>query len=586
VAAGSRHRSWRGIGILCGGLAAPLALAPAEALAQPPLFAFAQFSDVQANDPIETQRLEDVLDAIAAAGLPGALLPHPVSVVFIAGDLVNTPGSQSEWVQFRNEIEQGLTDDGIPFLAVPGNHDQDEFGTPKYEQFIASPGVWDASSAGLVGHNGIEISTGWEGLRFVGVNNSWAGGNTVRPADLLQLGPIVAAAAGSGESVFIVTHHPHDDEGKAPLAGLLETPGVVGYLRGHKGTPHATQGLAGIANPVWDLSSESVMRDAALIYYEVFSSEIRAYVLKLVDHPVSLPTPSVLTLAQPLWPAAAPAQPVAAFAALPPVGRAPLEVAFVDLSAGHPTSWLWDLGDGTSSMERHPIHVYPDGGSYDVTLAVGNAQGADATTQYAAVELLPPLPSVTFTAVADARVSSGSPTQNFGSSSTVRARLAPSTTDQSYLRFAVGGLGDLHVSRAVLRLYVTDPSVEGGKITLAPGGWSESTLTWSNAPGIGSLVLASVGTVFPDSWVEFDVSAVVTGPGSYDFGLSNGSSNSAIYSSREGGHPPELVVYTATTVPTLGPLAMALLIGALAVAGSSALPRRASTSGDVVGLEV
>jgi PKD repeat protein len=235
-------------------------------------------------------------------------------------------------------------------------------------------------------------------------------------------------------------------------------------------------------------------------------------------------------------------------------------------------------------MERHPIHVYPDGGSYDVSLAVGNAQGADATTQYAAVELLPPLPSVTFTAVADARVSSESPTQNFGSSSTVRARLAPSTTDQSYLRFAVGGLGDLHVSRAVLRLYVTDPSVEGGKITLAPGGWSESTLTWSNAPGIGSAVLASVETVFPDSWVEFDVSAVVTGPGSYDFGLSNGSSNSAIYSSREGGHPPELVVYTATTVPTLGPLAMALLIGALAVAGSSALPRRASTSGAVFGL--
>jgi PKD repeat protein len=554
-------------------LSLSLALAGA-ARAQTPLFAFVQFSDVQVNDPIELQRFEDVLDAISDAGLPGALLPHPVSVVFIAGDLVNTPGSQSEWVQFRNEIAQELTDNGIPFLAVPGNHDQDEFGTPKYEVFIASPGVWDASSAQLVGHNGIATSTGWEGLRFVGVNNSWAGANTVRPADLSQLEAIVSSAAGSGENVFVVTHHPHDDEGVVPLADLLETPGIVGYLRGHKGTPHATQGLLGISNPVWDLSSESVMRDAALIYSEVFATEIRAYVLKLVENPVALPAPAVLTLPQPLWPAAAPAAPVAAFDAVPDFGRAPQEVAFVDLSTGHPTSWLWDFGDGTSSTERHPIHVYPAAGSYDVSLVATNAQGSDLETQVAAVEILPPPPSVTFTAIADARVSSGSPTQNYGSASSIRARLASSTTDQSYLRFSVAGLASQGVSGAVLRIFVTDPSVDGGQVSAAQGGWDEATLSWANAPGIGSLVLDSVGTVFPDSWVEFDVGELVTGDGSYDFGLSNGSSNSAIYSSREGANPPELVVFTAPAVPAAGPVGTALLAGALLAAGTRALSRR------------
>ena len=112
-------------------------------------------------------------------------------------------------------------------------------------------------------------------------------------------------------------------------------------------------------------------------------------------------------------------------------------------------------------------------------------------------------------------------------------------------------------------------------LTAAPGGWSEATLTWENAPGVGALVLDSAALVFPDTWVEFDVSELVTGPGSYDFGLSSSATNSAIYSSREGAYPPELVVFTAPVVPAAGPLARVLLVCALAAIGSRALPRRA-----------
>ncbi len=371
-----------------------------------------------------------------------------------------------------------------------------------------------------------------------------------------------------------MAHHPHDEFGPIPLASVLGLPGVVGHLRGHKGIPHATQGLAGVANPVWDLSSESVARDAALLYYEVYPAEIRVYVLKLVTEPSTLPPPAVLALPHPLWPAAAPSAPVAAFAALPPLGPAPLEVAFADLSAGRPTAWLWDFGDGTTSTERHPIHAYQDAGAYDVSLVAINSEGSHAHGELAAVEVLPALPSATFAPVADARVSSANPTQNFGGSSTVRARLAPGSEDQSYLRFEVGGLEDCCIARAVLRLYVTDPSVEGGTLSVAPGAWDEATLTWANAPGVGPTVLDSVGTAFPDTWVEFDVSAEVTAPGTYHFGLSSTSSNSVIYSSREGSHPPELVVFMAPAVPALGAEATALLVAALAVAGVEVLSER------------
>jgi len=51
-------------------------------------------------------------------------------------------------------------------------------------------------------------------------------------------------------------------------------------------------------------------------------------------------------------------------------GRAPLAVAFQDLSRGPVTSWSWDLGDGTLSDERAPVHSYADEGRYDVRLTV------------------------------------------------------------------------------------------------------------------------------------------------------------------------------------------------------------------------
>jgi PKD repeat protein len=549
-------------------------LGPGPARADDPLFAFVQWSDVQADDPVELARFDQVLAAVGASGQPGALLPHAVSFALIAGDHVVGARDEAQWIQYAQKLDAALTARGIPYLAVPGNHDQDEFGTPLYTQYLGSPGVWDVSSADVRGQNGQGVATGWEGLRFVGLNNSWVGWNTVRPAELAQLDAIVAERSAAGENVFLVAHHPHDDVGVVPLAGVLETPGVVGLLRGHGGLPHATQGLVGIANPVWDLSSESVVRDGALIYYEVFATELRAYVLKLVDAPLALPAPAVIALPQPLWPTAA-AAPAAAFAAQPQLGRAPLEVAFVDLSAGHPTGWLWDFGDGSTSTERHPIHAYPADGSYDVSLAASNAHGIDAQTQVAAVEVLPPLPSQNFVPTADARVSSEDPAQNYGSSGSLRARTGSSGTYHSYLRFTVGDLEGQRVTAALLRLFVTNPSGEGGMLTAAPDGWSEATLSWDDAPGVGALVLDTAGLVFPDSWVEFDVSELVTGPGTYDFGLSSSSSNGVTYSSREGDYPPELVVFTAPVVPSAGPLATAFLGCTLAAIGSRLLSRRA-----------
>jgi PKD repeat protein len=44
-------------------------------------------------------------------------------------------------------------------------------------------------------------------------------------------------------------------------------------------------------------------------------------------------------------------------------------VYFSDSSSGA-TSWLWDFGDGYTSTEQHPIHVYSSKGVYNVTLTI------------------------------------------------------------------------------------------------------------------------------------------------------------------------------------------------------------------------
>jgi PKD repeat protein len=73
--------------------------------------------------------------------------------------------------------------------------------------------------------------------------------------------------------------------------------------------------------------------------------------------------------------------PVAAFSASPLTGHAPLLVQFTDASTNSPTSWSWDFGDGETSTQRHPTHIYRAAGTYTVTLTVTNTGGSGTETK-------------------------------------------------------------------------------------------------------------------------------------------------------------------------------------------------------------
>jgi len=64
-------------------------------------------------------------------------------------------------------------------------------------------------------------------------------------------------------------------------------------------------------------------------------------------------------------------------------GAAPLHVQFQDNSTGNPDSWSWDFGDGATSTEPSPCHLYPLPGVYTVRLVIcaeGCMATADAVT--------------------------------------------------------------------------------------------------------------------------------------------------------------------------------------------------------------
>ena len=274
------------------------------ALAQQPLFTFAQISDSQPRSAGDQAAFESVLATIADSGAPGALLPYPVDFVLFAGDLVDDGDETADWTSFANTMDTWLNANSIPWRAVPGNHDRTGSGFAQYEVWVGSADTWSMGSATFTGQNGHEIHTGWSGLRFIGLNNTNGSDNTISQADRIRLDNFVAAGVAGGENVFILAHHPHDEDDRMPINDVLETPNVVGYLRGHNSSPSVHPGLDGIANPnIWEARSNSIFEDEGLVYYEVFETDIQGYALELDDNPSQLPSPVIVPLYRPLVPA-------------------------------------------------------------------------------------------------------------------------------------------------------------------------------------------------------------------------------------------------------------------------------------------
>lgn len=158
--------------------------------------------------------------------------------------------------------------------------------------------------------------------------------------------------------------------------------------------------------------------------------------------------------------------------------------------------------------------------------------------------------TLVFSPVADARVEGASPDQNFGSSSVLKVDDSPQYA--SFLRFEVSGLSGT-VTSAKLRLYATDATVNGPAVYTTSSSWQESTVTFNNKPA-NQTVLSTSAQVAANSWVEWDVTAAVTGNGTVNLAVSPTGTDGTVFYSRNNSDTsirPQLVVTvnTSTTPP-------------------------------------
>ena len=147
----------------------------------------------------------------------------------------------------------------------------------------------------------------------------------------------------------------------------------------------------------------------------------------------------------------------------------------------------------------------------------------------------------TFTPEADTYVNAGSTGTNYGTATTLRLDNSPD--EHAYLRFTVSGLSGT-IAQVRLLLFSNNSDSSGiSAFGVSDNTWGETTTNYSNAPALDSQ-LASTGAFASGVWVSLDVTAYVTGNGTYSFGVTNLSSTAISVASRETGADASQLVVT------------------------------------------
>jgi chitodextrinase len=214
--------------------------------------------------------------------------------------------------------------------------------------------------------------------------------------------------------------------------------------------------------------------------------------------------------------------------------------------------------------------------TYAYALDAYDAAGNHSAQSSPASVTTPAMPtSLTFTVGADTYVNSGSPTTNYGSATVWRVDGSPDL--HAYLRFTVQGLAGYTIQSAYLKVYSNSSSSLGiTALAVADNTWGETTVTYNNAPALGSS-LASSGAITASSWVILNVSPYITGEGTYSFGVTSPGTSTLSFAAKESGVNAAQLVVNLAVPDTQAPSVPAGLTANAASATQVNLAWQAST---------
>ncbi len=222
----------------------------------------------------------------------------------------------------------------------------------------------------------------------------------------------------------------------------------------------------------------------------------------------------------------------------------------VTLSASEPATIRYTT-DGTDPTATSAIYASPVLVTASTTLkffaVTPDGRNSGIVTETYTIDSVV---TATFAPDADARVEAANPAVNYGAATSLVVDSSPLT--ESYLRFDVSGLtGAVH--NAVLRLYMFNATVNGPAVYSAANTWTETGINWNNRPprtGTGVDDKGELNTT--NVWVEFNVTSLIGGNGTFTLALATTSSDAASFYAKESGNTtlrPQLVVTAAQGTP-------------------------------------
>lgn len=205
------------------------------------------------------------------------------------------------------------------------------------------------------------------------------------------------------------------------------------------------------------------------------------------------------------------------------------------------------VNDTTGAITYTPAAGFSGEDSFDYIVRDDRGAVSNAATVFVTVAAQAGGVTKTFTPIADTYISQSSTSRNYGTSNELQFRQRTGRVYLPYLKFEVTGLGGV-VQSARLRLFVENANNETGTLYLgsnyyanSTNPWTETGLTWNNADR-NNTAIASLAPLPDNAWIEFDVTATVTGEGTYTFNFQNNSSSTGVLQPREGANPPQLIL--------------------------------------------
>jgi hypothetical protein len=175
-------------------------------------------------------------------------------------------------------------------------------------------------------------------------------------------------------------------------------------------------------------------------------------------------------------------------------------------------------------------------------------------------------------AIEDAHVALAQPAQNFGSSSQLSIAAGASASDV-LIKFDVSAVtAPILFAKLSFRIGTNAVAPRALVRSVTTDSWTESTVTWGNAPAGSEPPVIMTGAISRDGSLSADVTSAVISAADGVLSLRlSAPSGSGAYLSRESGEPPRLILVIASTGPmipassTMTLIAFAFVIVAAAI---------------------